>query len=107
MGRGLAAILPERRAARPASCASSRSSLIKPNPRQPRTHFDAEALAALAESIAAQRRAAAARGPRPCAGGSYELVAGERRWRAAQLAGLETCRRSCATRPTRSGSSSR
>src|SRR5206468_6031391 len=63
--------------------------LIAPNPRQPRHHFDEPALLALADSI----RARGVLQPvvvRPLAGGRYELVAGERRLRAAGLAELET-----------------
>jgi ParB family transcriptional regulator, chromosome partitioning protein len=60
---------------------------IRPNRRQPRRQFDAEATAGLAESL----RADGVLQPvvvRPRSGG-YELIAGERRWRAAQQAGLE------------------
>ena len=89
LGRGLAAILPET----PADAAAGELlelpvTLIKPNPSQPRTTFDVDALAALAASI----EASGVVQPllvRPLADGSYELVAGERRWRAAQQAGLE------------------
>jgi ParB family chromosome partitioning protein len=89
IGRGLAAILPET----PADAAAGELlelpvSLIKPNPGQPRTNFDPEALAALAASI----EASGVVQPllvRPLADGSYELVAGERRWRAARQAGLD------------------
>jgi ParB family chromosome partitioning protein len=89
LGRGLAAILPET----PADAAAGELlelpvTLIKPNPSQPRTSFDPDALAALAASI----EASGVVQPllvRPLADGSYELVAGERRWRAAQQAGLE------------------
>ena len=89
IGRGLAAILPET----PADAAAGELrelpvSLIKPNPDQPRSHFDPEALAALAASI----EASGVVQPllvRPLPDGSYELVAGERRWRAAQQAGLD------------------
>jgi ParB family transcriptional regulator, chromosome partitioning protein len=89
MGRGLAAILPEA----PASEAAGELrelpvSLIKPNPKQPRTHFDPDALAGLASSI----ESSGVVQPllvRPLHDGSYELIAGERRWRAAQQAGLE------------------
>src|SRR3954467_11689565 len=63
--------------------------LIAPNPGQPRTHFDEATLAALAESIR-QRGILQPVLVRPVAGGTYELVAGERRWRAAGLAGLDT-----------------
>lgn len=61
---------------------------ITPNPRQPRQHFDPTTLADLVASI----RAVGLLQPvivRPMAGG-YELVMGERRWRAAQSAGLAT-----------------
>lgn len=59
--------------------------LIGPNPRQPRSSFDDESLVALADSI----RARGILQPvlvRPLVGGRYELIAGERRWRAARLA---------------------
>ena len=63
--------------------------LIAPNPEQPRRHFDEATLAALAESVR-QRGVLQPVLVRPAPGGRYELVAGERRWRAAGLAGLET-----------------
>jgi ParB family chromosome partitioning protein len=56
---------------------------------QPRSHMNAEALQELADSIKAQGVVQ----PivvRQLPGGSYEIVAGERRWRAAQMAGLDT-----------------
>jgi ParB family chromosome partitioning protein len=62
--------------------------LISPNPHQPRRRFDDEALGALAESL----RLRGVLQPilvRPRPGGRFELIAGERRWRAAQLAGFE------------------
>ncbi len=62
--------------------------LISPNPRQPRTDFDADALKALADSLGEQGVLQPVL-VRPRAGGTYELVAGERRWRAARLVGLE------------------
>jgi ParB family chromosome partitioning protein len=61
--------------------------LIRPNPRQPRTSFDEEALRALAASLG-ERGVLQPVLVRPRVDGSYELIAGERRWRAAQLAGL-------------------
>ena len=88
IGRGLAAILPETEATDAGELRELPVALIKPNPSQPRTNFDAEALAALAASI----EATGVVQPllvRPLPDGSYELVAGERRWRAAQQAGLE------------------
>jgi ParB family chromosome partitioning protein len=88
IGRGLAAILPEAEASATGELRELPVSLIKPNPSQPRTKFDEEALTALAASI----ETSGVVQPllvRPLPDGSYELVAGERRWRAAQQAGLE------------------
>src|SRR5690349_11169267 len=88
IGRGLAAILPETEATEAGELRELPVSLIKPNPSQPRTNFDEEALAALAASI----EATGVVQPllvRPLPDGSYELVAGERRWRAAQQAGVD------------------
>ncbi|MGD9736650.1 MAG: ParB/RepB/Spo0J family partition protein [Solirubrobacterales bacterium] len=88
IGRGLSAILPEGDASGAGELRELPVELIKPNPEQPRTNFDPEALAALAASI----EASGVVQPllvRPLHDGSYELVAGERRWRAAQQAGLE------------------
>jgi ParB family chromosome partitioning protein len=62
---------------------------ISPNPRQPRTAFDEEAMNELVESI----REVGMLQPivvRPLGGARFELVMGERRWRAAQLADLDT-----------------
>ncbi|MEX2106987.1 MAG: ParB/RepB/Spo0J family partition protein [Solirubrobacterales bacterium] len=88
IGRGLAAILPEAASGGAGELRELPVGLIKPNPDQPRTNFDAEALAALAASI----ETSGVVQPllvRPLPDGSYELVAGERRWRAARQAGLE------------------
>jgi ParB family transcriptional regulator, chromosome partitioning protein len=88
IGRGLAAILPESEAGDAGELRELPVELIKPNPAQPRTNFDPDALAALAASI----EASGVVQPllvRPLHDGSYELVAGERRWRAARQAGLE------------------
>ena len=62
-------------------------SAISPLPGQPRTHFDDDALAELSASIAA-RGVIQPIIVRPRGGGKYQLVAGERRWRAAQKARL-------------------
>jgi ParB family transcriptional regulator, chromosome partitioning protein len=62
---------------------------IHPNPKQPRRRFEPEATAGLASSLKHQ----GVLQPvvvRPRAAGGYELIAGERRWRAAREAGLET-----------------
>src|SRR3954471_1870417 len=63
-------------------------SSIRPNPQQPREHFDEESLAALAESI----REVGVLQPIlvRAAGDGFELIAGERRWRAARRIGLQT-----------------
>jgi ParB family chromosome partitioning protein len=92
MGRGLAAILSPTGVAGEDLGPDLRRvpvELIAKNPRQPRRAFDEDALVALADSV----REKGVLQPvlvRPLPGGRYELVAGERRWRAAQLAGLET-----------------
>src|SRR3954454_12185054 len=93
MGRGLAAILS---VSKPADGAQAPPpelrelpvELVRPNPAQPRKRFDDEALQGLAASLA-ERGVVQPIIARPVAGGTYEIVAGERRWRAAQLAGLE------------------
>ena len=64
-------------------------SQIEPNPNQPRREFDQEALQELANSI----RELGIIQPitlRKVEGGKYQIIAGERRWRASQLAGLQT-----------------
>lgn len=88
IGRGLSAILPEVESSAAGDLRELPVELIKANPDQPRTNFDPDALNALAASI----EASGVVQPilvRPLHDGSYELVAGERRWRAAKQAGLE------------------
>ena len=88
MGRGLAAILSVAPKDRPDELRQVPLELIAPNPNQPRRSFDEQTLLGLAESI----RIRGVLQPvlvRPLAGGRYELIAGERRWRAAQMAELE------------------
>jgi ParB family chromosome partitioning protein len=91
MGRGLAAILAVSGGRGPAleDLRMVPVELIAPNPKQPRRVFDDAALEALAGSLR-ERGVLQPVLVRPAAGGTYELVAGERRWRAAQIAGLET-----------------
>jgi ParB family chromosome partitioning protein len=88
MGRGLAAILPPPESRGEEQFQEIPPNLIDANPRQPRKRFVEPELADLAESI----RARGVLQPilvRPAAGGRYELIAGERRLRAARMAGLE------------------
>jgi ParB family transcriptional regulator, chromosome partitioning protein len=88
MGRGLAAILP-RTGKVEDGLREIPPDLIQPNAHQPRRSFDQARLAELAESI----RTRGVLQPivvRPLAGGSFELVAGERRLRAAKMVELET-----------------
>src|SRR5215210_3765754 len=92
MGRGLAALLTPSTTSGGAGDRDLRQlpvDLIRPNPRQPRREFDESALLALAGSLE-DRGLLQPVLVRPASGGTYELVAGERRWRAAQLAELET-----------------
>ncbi len=96
LGRGLDALIPDkpREVASPSTVAGTPSrevpiEALEPNPDQPRRHFDETRLAGLAASIRAQ-------GiiqpiivtPLPGSPGRYQILAGERRWRAAQQAGL-------------------
>lgn len=93
MGRGLAAILSADEQGEGgggmdrAELRTLPVELVVPNPKQPRRAFDQDALQALADSIA-DRGMLQPVLVRPMPGGRYELVAGERRWRATQLAGL-------------------
>lgn len=89
LGRGLDALLPptsEEGLERRSGVATAPVDAIVPNPRQPRESFDSEALEELAASIA-ELGVLQPVLVRPTAGG-YELIAGERRLRAARLAGL-------------------
>jgi ParB family chromosome partitioning protein len=91
MGKGLGAILSVAGSAQEAEreLRELPVELIVPNPRQPRTRFDEESLQALAASLA-ERGVLQPVLVRPLHGGRYELVAGERRWRAARLAQMQT-----------------
>ena len=88
MGRGLSAILPRSQKGAE-GLREMPVDLISPNERQPRRVFDADTLAELAQSIKS-RGVLQPIVVRPLAGGKYELVAGERRLRAAKIAGLDT-----------------
>ena len=89
LGRGLGALIPPRSGTDDDESTFQELPLgaITPNQRQPRTQFDEEALAALTVSV----RELGVLQPvlvRATGGGTYELIAGERRWRAAKRAGL-------------------
>jgi ParB family chromosome partitioning protein len=90
MGRGLAAILPggAREQDSEQGLRNIPVDLIRPNPDQPRKEFNGEALLALAESIEA-KGVLQPLVVRALPGGTYELIAGERRLRAAKIAKLE------------------
>jgi ParB family transcriptional regulator, chromosome partitioning protein len=92
MGRGLGAILSVSAEGAQQGGEQLRElpvELIAPNPKQPRRRFDEESLQALAGSLG-DRGVLQPVLVRPKAGGSFELVAGERRWRAARIAGLQS-----------------
>ncbi len=86
LGRGLSALLGEDTAKLEIGQAEIDIDLIEPNPEQPRTRFAEDALDELAQSIVANGIV------QPIVvrsfGARYQIVAGERRWRAAQRAGL-------------------
>jgi ParB family transcriptional regulator, chromosome partitioning protein len=89
MGRGLAAILSVAPKDESEELRQLPVDIISANPNQPRRSFDEESLLSLAESI----RSRGVLQPvlvRPIVGGRYELIAGERRWRAAGIAELDT-----------------
>lgn len=87
LGKGLGALLTENAMEDEAKTVSLRISEIVPNRNQPRKQFDENALAELAESIS-QHGVLQPLLVRPMPDGSYQLVAGERRWRASRMAGL-------------------
>jgi ParB family chromosome partitioning protein len=93
LGRGLAALIGEIDRPQPATAqrigADGRVPIefVSPNPRNPRRAFGEADLADLAQSIR-EHGIVQPVVVRPGGGGRYEIIAGERRWRAAQLAGL-------------------
>ena len=94
LGKGLSALLGEAPPPASASEASAKGGVreveiarIRPNPNQPRSHFDEDALAELADSIA-ERGVLQPILLRPNGQEAFEIIAGERRCRAAQRAGL-------------------
>jgi ParB family transcriptional regulator, chromosome partitioning protein len=87
LGRGLASLIPQRPAGGPAAPAEIPIDRIKRNPYQPRKRIDEEALEQLAESIRLHGVIQPILVTEQLDG--YQLVAGERRLRAAQMAGLD------------------
>jgi len=90
LGRGLSSLLRDVEETRAAGLDQVPVNLIDPNPFQPRRAFAEQTLKELADSI----RSSGVVQPvllrhAPGGGGRYHLIAGERRWRAARLAGLE------------------
>jgi ParB family chromosome partitioning protein len=88
LGRGLDSLLLENAVEEQSSSVSLRITEIEPNKGQPRKRFDEAALSELAASVA-QHGVLQPLLVRPLPNGQYQLVAGERRWRAARMAGLQ------------------
>lgn len=87
LGRGLSEIFMQNESEDQNSTVTLRISEIEPNRKQPRQEFEPEALNELSESIS-QHGVLQPLVVRPIFGGGYEIVAGERRFRAARMAGL-------------------
>ena len=87
LGKGLDAIFIDNEPEESNSAITLKISEIEPNKSQPRKEFDENALAELADSIA-QHGVLQPLLVRPIADGGYQIVAGERRWRASRMAGL-------------------
>ena len=87
LGKGLDAIFMENATENSNSTVVLNLSEIEPNRTQPRKEFDDEALHELADSIS-QHGVLQSLLVRPIAGGGYQIVAGERRWRACRMAGV-------------------
>ena len=89
LGKGLGALIPtEVMGDRTSALVDIPVSAVEPNPHQPRSSFDEETLQSLTASV----REVGVLQPvlvREMEGGRYELIAGERRWRAAKRAGLQ------------------
>ncbi len=88
LGKGLDAIFSENDMEDQNSAVAIKISEIEPNRAQPRKDFDEESLAELADSIS-EHGVLQPILVRPLIGGGYQIVAGERRWRAARMAGVQ------------------
>ena len=91
LGLGLSALLGDAGTAADERLIEIPLDQLRPNARQPRAHFDESELAELVASIT-QDGVLQPVLVRPAAGAGYELIAGERRWRAARAAGWPRCR---------------
>lgn len=96
LGKGLSSIIPGAERPEPSGDGERGAFLIEipvtavsPNPNQPRVHFDEEGLIELSASIS-EMGVLQPILVRPMQDGMYQLIAGERRWRAAQRAGITT-----------------
>ncbi|HCR44256.1 MAG TPA: stage 0 sporulation protein J [Ruminococcaceae bacterium] len=87
LGKGLDAIFAENDTDSASTAVTLKVSEIEPNRGQPRKDFDEKSMAELADSIA-QHGVLQPLLVRPIPGGGYRIVAGERRWRAARMAGV-------------------
>ena len=89
LGRGLGALIDDFSVPESAQAVTSLPlQKVEPNPNQPRHRFDEEELQALADSIS-EHGILQPLAVRKLEGGFYQIIAGERRWRAARLAGLQ------------------
>lgn len=88
LGKGLEALFDDNSTGDIKSSQMLRLSQIEPNKAQPRQDFDEESLAALADTIR-QHGVLSPLVVRPLSGGAYQIVAGERRWRACKMLGLD------------------
>lgn len=90
LGRGLDALIPrEEQPELNTEFTEVKTAFVEPNREQPRKNFDPEELAALAESV----KKYGILQPitvKECENGFYTIIAGERRWRAAKMAGLDS-----------------
>lgn len=90
LGRGLEALIPGGESEATGNVVSIPVDKISPNPRQPRTFFDEEEIQELAASIEAHGIIQPLIVSEAVRAGEYLLIAGQRRWMAARLAGLNT-----------------